>query len=88
MPDFLAIWYLLKCVQAPAEEGTESWGPLREIKDFSITKIEFLWRALKFKRGHGPPFLPPMCTSTHVLSPMSAMYHNLAGSCIRKVTLI
>jgi len=26
-------------------------GPLRK----TITKIEFLWRALNFKRGHGPP---------------------------------
>ena len=40
-----------------AEEATEIWGgPLGKIKDFSIAKIEFLWRALKFKRGHGPPF--------------------------------
>ena len=27
-----------------------------KFENFSIAKIEFLWRALNFKRGHGPPF--------------------------------
>ena len=27
-----------------------------KFQNFSIAKIEFLWRALNFKRGHGPPF--------------------------------
>ena len=34
-----------------------------KFQNFSIAKIEFLWRALNFKRGHGPPgppFPPPM----------------------------
>ena len=26
-----------------------------KLKSFSIAKITFLWRGLKFKRGHGPP---------------------------------
>ena len=29
-----------------------------KFQNFSIAKIEFLWRALNFKRGHGPPGLP------------------------------
>ena len=27
-----------------------------KFQNFSIAKIEFLWRALNFKRGHGPLF--------------------------------
>ena len=29
-----------------------------KFQNFSIAKIEFLWRALNFKRGHGPPGPP------------------------------
>ena len=39
-----------------AEETTESWGGhLVKFKWFFIAKIEFLWRAFKFKRSHGLP---------------------------------
>ena len=29
-----------------------------KFQNFSIAKIEFLWRTLNFKRGHGPPGPP------------------------------
>ena len=29
-----------------------------KFQNISIAKIEFLWRALNFKRGHGPPGPP------------------------------
>ena len=43
------------CLVALAEETTESKGATLLNKWFSITKIAFIWRAFKFKRGHGPP---------------------------------
>ena len=46
-----------------AVEATESWGGgggTWKISRFFYCKIEFLWRALKFKRGMAPPFPPPM----------------------------
>ena len=48
--------------EALVEEATESWGATW--KNFSIAKIELLWRALKFKRGHGPPGPPFSATYT------------------------
>ena len=43
--------YILPNVDnALAEEGTKNCN--------SIVKIEFLWRALKFKRRHGPSGSP------------------------------
>ena len=42
-----------------AEEATKSkGGHFAKPKWFSIAKITFLWRGLKFKRGHGPPGPP------------------------------
>ena len=43
--------------------GGERYWKLRGAnEDFSMATIEFLWRALKFKRfsGYGPPFPPPI----------------------------
>ena len=48
--------------KALAGEATEIWGgALMKFQNFSIAKIEFLWRALNFKRGHGPPWPPLFC---------------------------
>ena len=41
------------CIKHQWRKVLKVGGPLRKIEDF-IAKIEFLWRALKFKRGHGP----------------------------------
>ena len=41
-----------------AKEATENWGGLE-------SRIKFLQRALKFKRGYGPPLLPRFCHPCH-----------------------
>ena len=48
-------------MQSLAEEATESkGGHFAKLKWFSIAKITFLRRGLKFKRGHAPLFPPPI----------------------------
>ena len=39
-------------------------GPLIKFQDFSIAKIKFLWKALKFKKGYGSP--APLFSTAHV----------------------
>ena len=49
-----------KYLSSVAEEATESKrGHFAKLKWFSIAKIIFVWRGLKFKRGHSPLFLSP-----------------------------
>ena len=50
-------------------EDTESkGGHFAKLKWFSIAKITFLWRDLKFKRGHAPlaPLFPPPMTQEDI----------------------
>ena len=39
-----------------------------KFQNFSIAKIEFLWRALNFKRGHGHPG-PPFSAAYEFCNP-------------------
>ena len=49
----MSIETTLRCTLV--EKGTESWGEGHsENQDFSIAKIEFLWRALKFESPLDP----------------------------------
>ena len=64
---------------ALAEEATEIWGGATyEIS--TIAKIEFLWRALNFKRGHGPPG-PPFSAAYGSLLPC-ALRNSLKVCCM------
>ena len=52
------------------EEATENkGGHFAKVKWFSIAKITFLWRGLKFKfkRGHGPPISTTTYGITNVI---------------------
>ena len=46
------------CIKHQRRKVLKVGGPIRKIENFSIAKIEFLWRALKFKRGHMAPLAP------------------------------
>ena len=66
----------LVCYSALAEEATKSkGGHFAKLKWFSIAKITFLWRGLKFKRGHGPPG-PPISAAYAVLLILEVQHYN------------
>ena len=46
-----------------------------KFQNFSIAKIEFLWRALNFKRGHGPPG-PPFSAAYVILYVKQIIHKN------------
>ena len=50
--------YTYVCMHALVEESTVKvlggGGHSEKLKFFSISEVEFLWKASKFKRGHGP----------------------------------
>ena len=55
----MEMYVLLFHTMSLVDQATESKGDyFAKLKWFSITKITFLWRGLKFKRDHGPPGSP------------------------------